>query len=101
MWHLRRWNMMNSPSEDGRSDTPGRLKTQPSIAVVETVATVKGVSPVDLDPPLATVIDPEALDRLFTPAGNANTSSGIVEFRYCGYTVTVRETGDVEIQETS
>ncbi len=56
---------------------------QPTDAVVQAVATVEGVEPVDLDIPLFTVIDPDALDSLFeSPSDDLG-----VTFRYHGHEI--------------
>lgn len=65
-----------------------------SLAVVEAVAEAEGVDPADLDPPLARVIDPDALDALFTDG-----SSGWMTFHYSGYAVTVHADGSVDVRE--
>jgi hypothetical protein len=49
-------------------------------------------------PPLYEVIDPDALDRLFTPTYDGDTrSDGRVRFAYAGYEVVVHSTGSVEV----
>lgn len=69
----------------------------PVYAVVSAVAEAEGVDPVDL-PALYETIDPEALNDLFlSDPGTAIT----VEFRYAGYSVTVRGGGTVEVSSTS
>lgn len=65
----------------------------PSRAVYSTVAAVENRSPLDLTP-LAEVIDPDALDALFT--GNAETEQ--ISFQYCGYDVTVTPT-EVQVKK--
>nr|WP_226007851.1 HalOD1 output domain-containing protein [Natrinema salinisoli] len=65
----------------------------PVYAVVSAVAEAEGVDHVDL-PPLYNVIDPEALNALFTSdSGGVST----VEFEYAGYAVVVRGEGTVEV----
>lgn len=48
-------------------------------AVIEAVAAREGVAPTDIDEPLYEVIDPDALDNLFTD------TTGRVVFEYHGY----------------
>ncbi|MBV0902800.1 HalOD1 output domain-containing protein [Haloarcula salina] len=72
--------------------SPARL--EPSQAVVEAVAKAEGVGPRELSPPLAYVVDPDALDSLF----DRSKTDGVVRFRYCGYTVSVLASGSVDVQ---
>ena len=67
-------------------------------AVVEAVAAAEGVEPVDLDVPLYSAIDPDALDRLFRSAPADNGIIGRITFTYAGYDVTVQATGDVRVE---
>ena len=59
----------------------------PSEAVYSVVAAVSDRPPLELEP-LAHVIDPDALDRLFGRSSSAS-SSRRAEFEYCGYRVVV------------
>jgi hypothetical protein len=63
------------------------------LPVLETVAAAERVDPVDL-PPLADAVDPQALNDLFAPAAGEGAPA-TVRFEYCGYEVTVRESGAV------
>ncbi|USZ70914.1 HalOD1 output domain-containing protein [Natronosalvus halobius] len=70
----------------------------PVTTVVELVADREGTDPMELQPPLYDVIDPEALNALFAPTSRGQSrESGQVSFRYLGYDVTVRADGDVSI----
>lgn len=72
----------------------------PSYSVVSAVAAREGVAPTALTPALNEVVDPDALDRLFPDgAGSRDGPVGRVEFRYCGYDVTVHGDGRVEVDE--
>lgn len=62
-----------------------------STNVVLSVAAIEGVEPTGL-PPLATAVDPDALDDLF--AGDVR---GSVSISYAGYEVTIHGDGRVEI----
>lgn len=62
-----------------------------STNVVLSVAAIEGTEPTSL-PPLATTIDPDALDSLF--AGGVR---GRISFQYTGYEVTVHSDGRIEI----
>lgn len=71
-----------------------------SYSVVSAVAAREGVTPTALTPALNEVVDPDALDRLFPAgAGSRDGPTGRVEFRYCGYDVTVYSDGRVEVDE--
>lgn len=63
--------------------------------VLDAVAQEAGVDPLDLDRRLATVIDTDALDALYTQGEPVAT----VEFTYHGYRVTVSQEGDVTVSE--
>lgn len=66
---------------------------QPSLAVLDLVARVEGVDPVDLDP-LYDAIDPEALDTLCDP----DSGFSRLEFTYHGHAVVVKAAdGDLSI----
>lgn len=62
--------------------------------VIQTVADAKGSDPVELRP-LADVIDPDALDALFTPRSDTKKT---LQFEYEGYTVTVTHEGSVTLK---
>ncbi|WP_363464448.1 HalOD1 output domain-containing protein [Halogeometricum borinquense] len=62
-----------------------------STNIVLTVAAIEETEPTEL-PPLATTIDPDALDNLFT-----EDSSGRVTFSYTGYEITIHNDGGLEI----
>lgn len=72
-------------------------KSQPDLAtkIIENVASREGVAPTDLTTSLYEVIDPEALENLFT------AGSGQVLFRYHGYFVTVQSDGTVDVEALS
>lgn len=68
-----------------------------SVRVVTAIADREGVDPATLQPPLATVIDPTALDRLYA-TGNGETAEAHVTFRYPGYVVEIDPDGDVNLE---
>jgi hypothetical protein len=68
-----------------------------SRAVVEQVAAAEGIDPVDITVPLFEVIDPDALDSLFSSDGQPLPGDGKVTFGYHGYRVTVSSDGSVSI----
>jgi hypothetical protein len=77
-----------------------------STCVVEAVARAQGVDAIEL-PPLATVVDPDALDSLFRsrPDGSDRIGTrgfdGEVRFPYAGWEVTVRSETDIVVREQS
>jgi CBS domain-containing protein len=62
--------------------------------IVDAVAEAEGVEPVTLDPPLAEVVDPDAVKRL---VGNSTASDLEVRFAYRGHDVVVDESGRVQV----
>jgi len=70
--------------------------TSVTYGVVEEVANRKGVAPEELRP-LSDVVDPEALDALFTSVPGADHREGRVSFAYEGLTVTVDQNGSVSV----
>jgi len=66
-----------------------------SVSVVEALAAAKGVSPVDIEQPLYDVVDPDALDRLFTD-GNATAR---VVFGFADHEVTVHASGEILVRD--
>lgn len=72
----------------------------PSLAVVEAVAEETGVSALELSPPLQTVVDLDALDKLAgTPA--AERASTRISFTYGEYEVTVHGDGTVDVSDAA
>ncbi|WP_245757965.1 HalOD1 output domain-containing protein [Natronobacterium haloterrestre] len=71
-----------------------REEDTPVYAVVSAVADVTGDDPCDL-PPLARVIDPDALNALFS--SDSASEDTVVRFQYVGHTVVVTGAGDVEV----
>ncbi len=64
--------------------------TKPSITVlIQKAITAREQSEWSDCPPLYSVIDPDALDRLFAPTQAGTERRGTVTFHYCGYEVTV------------
>ena len=69
----------------------------PSEGVVAAASDCDPVAPDDLTP-LATVIDPDALDSLFQTVGSdADRGDGEVRFRYHGHAVTVDRDGRITV----
>lgn len=71
-----------------------------SEAIIETVAEAEGLDPLQLDPPLGTELDPDALDQLFrSNATGPTTSVEHVTLTYHGYEVTAFSDGRIITQE--
>lgn len=80
------------------SDIQLRTQTAESVSgeVLATVAARENTDPAELQPPLYEVIDPEALDSLFTPRTDGSVrTGGEVQFTYRGYRIRVTPSGDV------
>lgn len=71
-------------------------ETPVSTVVVDGVAAVTDRDPTAIDP-LESVVDTDALDRLFAPTAEANRPAGRVEFPFDGCSVTVTAEGTVRI----
>ena len=72
----------------------------PSRKVVETVAALKDTEPTELQQPLYEVIDPDALDTLFTPKRDRTAQrGGEIQFMYCGCSVLIAPNGDVNVAQ--
>lgn len=80
-----------------------------SEGVVSAVSAVSDVEPVpdvgpDVEPdrtlePLYSVVDPDALDKMFRTSGNDGCPrQGRVTFSYHGYEVTVRSEGSISVE---
>lgn len=89
-------------SEGGTTEHRSSL----SQSIVEAVAEREGVDVTEVEPPeyepLYTVVDPGALDELFsrTP-GARDRGPGRVHFEYAGYAVTVDSDGRVDLEEVA
>lgn len=72
--------------------------TDLSVLIVSAVASIRGVDPMDIHPPLNEAIDPDALDRLFAnrPTGGRR-DGGYLVFYIGGCRVTVYGDGEVVI----
>lgn len=57
--------------------------------VIEAIANHVGVDPLELEVPLGEVIDPDALNSIFTSPFDERRHSGTLEFAYESYRVTV------------
>ncbi|MFC7139044.1 HalOD1 output domain-containing protein [Halosimplex aquaticum] len=70
--------------------------TDLSVAVIESLAEAKGVTPIDIQQPLYDVVDPDALDRLFTDG--EGSVSGRVVFEFDAHEITVHSDGDILVR---
>lgn len=67
--------------------------------VVEAVATVTGTDPTEFEP-VATTIDPDALDALFAPRDSGQRRDrGYVRFPVAGHDVTVYAHGEIVVHQ--
>lgn len=85
---------------DDSQDSPNQQRfmigdRSPSLAVIESVASMKGKSPGDL-PILAKHTNPEALDEFIT-----RTTEGVVQFKYDGVVVEVFSSGELRVTEAT
>lgn len=70
--------------------------------IVDEIAVREGVDPVNLDPPLAEVINTELLNAICADSDQKEESlSATLEFEYLGYTITVESGGEVDITDPS
>ena len=70
-----------------------------SLKVIKAVARCVGAEPTTLEPPLASVIDPDALESLYrSGTAGPGDSNLTVEFTYNDCRVVVTESGDVSVR---
>lgn len=69
-----------------------------STAVIEAVADESGTPATELPEQLHEVVDPDALDQLFTPL-DTGKRTGTIAFPFNGYHVTAYSDGTVEIKQ--
>jgi len=82
---------MSSNTPSFQSETPVTVK------IVQEIAEQQDVDPSEVEPPLHSVIDTEALERLFS-ATNGRSRRGRLTFEYNGYTVTVEANEAVSVE---
>ena len=66
----------------------------PTRQIVDAVADAEGVAPVTLDPPLAAVVDPDAVETLIQ---DSTTPDLEIRFAYRGHDVVVDDSGRVQV----
>ena len=77
------------------------LQSHPSTAVIEAIAEYEGLDPVELEPPLFEVIDPDALDALVGNEESGQAQSDIaVQFTYNQCRVKVSSDGSIEVSSS-
>lgn len=87
---------MSTNQNETTSPTPGEQEI--TYTIVTEVAAINGVPPTDLEP-LASVIDPDALESLVGRLGRGSAGECFVQFDYCGCEVTVTGDGGVLVSE--
>lgn len=79
-----------------------RVRTVESLTaeIVENVALVKGVDPLELEPPLQTVVDLDAVEDIMAPVDSGPRSDAVsLTFEYGDLAVTIeREDDDVSVR---
>lgn len=76
----------------------GSRNVAPSIATVEVMARVCDTDTTEL-PPVAEVIEPEALDMICTPKpGRDRDGDRVVEFTYFDHVVRIKSYGVIEVE---
>ena len=69
-----------------------------TVEIVERVAAKADVDPFDLSP-LASVIDPDALEKLLSKADRDDAAELEIEFLYEGYAVSVASDGTISVED--
>lgn len=89
---------------EGRRPVPERVRVEsgrpPSEAVLRGVEAAAGIDLAESEERLGDVVDTDALDALFGPAGRDGEAAGHVEFAFCGCRVTVESDGRVHVVPT-
>lgn len=71
-----------------------------SLQILDLVAELEGVDPVQLRPPLHSSVDPDVLDAIVSETANGDERSADVEFSYLGYRISISISGDPTISVT-
>ncbi|RZV10416.1 hypothetical protein BDK88_1574 [Natrinema hispanicum] len=66
--------------------------------IIERIAEADGVDPTSMTPPLADVVDPDALNELIDHGSDDADRTFEVRFHYCGHEVVVTDDGDVALE---
>ncbi|GAA0201040.1 HalOD1 output domain-containing protein [Haladaptatus pallidirubidus] len=91
--------MVAQDEMDDFTERESSIDDRPSIRVVNAIAEHEETTPTEIRPVLYDIIDPDALDSLFseTQLGNPR-SDGHVSFEYDGHEVTVYSDSKIEIE---
>lgn len=65
--------------------------------VVRALAAVEDVDPAELEPPLHTILDPDALDAFFRDDQRAGAGTVQVTFEYLGREIRIEEPGEITV----
>ncbi|RQG90591.1 HalOD1 output domain-containing protein [Natrarchaeobius chitinivorans] len=79
------------------SISPRRSVDMVTYEVVRTIAEREDINPTELDPPLHTAINTEAVNQLFEPTTDGSRS-GSVWFEYGGWTVRVLVDDSIDVK---
>jgi Halobacterial output domain 1 len=71
----------------------------PSVTVIEAIAAIRGIDPTETRIPLMDVLDPDALDALFTRDPPGHQTTGHIAFTIDALTVFVHSNGHVILRE--
>lgn len=74
-----------------------RPRVPTSLTIVEAVAAQEGVDPMELEPPLFDVMDPEALEALLSTGATAK-SNVTVAFEWADYDIVVGSDGTLIVE---
>lgn len=68
------------------------------IRIVQRVAEHKGVDPIELEPPLYSILDPETIDRLVHRSDTSGRADTVLEFEYSGCEITVEGGDEITVE---
>lgn len=67
--------------------------------IVENVSLIEGVDPLELEPPLQTVIDLDAVEDIMSPAGSVSRPGTVsITFEYGDLEITVERDDDISVR---
>lgn len=70
-----------------------------ALVVLRGVANAANADPLTLDQRLYDVVDPDAIERVFTGFGTPGATTGHLSFEFCEHRVVVHSDGWIEIYE--
>ena len=65
--------------------------------ILEAIAKEEDVDPTEMSPPLASVVDPDALNELLARPRRSRDGTLEIRFTYRGHEVIARQNGEVEL----